>query len=108
LSPPWKRLLQTSIQGEIRLELKQKADAEPSRCFGIRTGSKIAVVDETGKFLAHEVIRQLYDDKHDAEVPVRDSAQDGEYPQSSVVVSCMVVSRCRAVSVILWTRGKRR
>ena len=75
----WKRLLQTSIQGEIRLELKQKADAEAIQVFrenlqnlllappagpiavlgidpGIRTGCKIAVVDETGKFLAHDVI----------------------------------------------------
>jgi uncharacterized protein len=75
----WKRLLQTSIQGEIRLELKQRADAEAIQVFrdnlqnlllaapagaisvlgidpGIRTGCKIAVVDETGKFLAHDVI----------------------------------------------------
>jgi uncharacterized protein len=75
----WKRLLQTSIQGEIRLELKQRADADAIQVFrdnlenlllappagaiavlgidpGIRTGCKIAVVDETGKFLAHDVI----------------------------------------------------
>jgi uncharacterized protein len=75
----WKRLLQTSIQGETRLELKLRADAEAIQVFrdnlenlllaaplgalsvlgidpGIRTGCKIAVVDETGKFLAHDVI----------------------------------------------------
>lgn len=75
----WKRLLHTSIEGEIRLELKQKADADAIQVFrdnlqnlllappagpiavlgidpGIRTGCKIAVVDETGKFLAHDVI----------------------------------------------------
>jgi protein Tex len=75
----WKRLLETSIQGEIRFELKQRADAESIQVFrdnlrnlllappagpiavlgidpGIRTGCKIAVVDETGKFLAHDVI----------------------------------------------------
>ena len=75
----WKRLLETSIQGEIRFELKQRADAEAIQVFrdnlqnlllappggaiavlgidpGLRTGCKIAVVDETGKFLAHEVI----------------------------------------------------
>jgi uncharacterized protein len=75
----WKRLLQMSIQGEIRLELKQRADADAIQVFrdnlqnlllaapagalsvlgidpGIRTGCKIAVVDETGKFLAHDVI----------------------------------------------------
>jgi len=75
----WKRLLNTSIQGETRLELKQNADTEAIKVFrdnlknvllappagqlavlgidpGIRTGCKIAVVDETGKFLAHDVI----------------------------------------------------
>jgi len=75
----WKRLLHASIQGEIRLELKQRADAEAIQVFrdnlqnlllappagpiavlgidpGIRTGCKLAVVDETGKFLAHDVI----------------------------------------------------
>jgi len=75
----WKRLLNLSIQTEVRLELKTKADAEAIRVFrenlqnlllsppagqiavlgidpGIRTGCKIAVVDETGKFLDHAVI----------------------------------------------------
>ncbi len=75
----WKRLLNLSIQSEIRLELKQKADAEAIKVFrenlsnlllappagalgvlaidpGIRTGCKIAVVDATGKFLDHSVI----------------------------------------------------
>ncbi len=75
----WKRLLNLSIQSETRLELKTRADAEAIRVFrenlqnlllappagqiavlgidpGIRTGCKIAVVDETGKFLDHSVI----------------------------------------------------
>lgn len=75
----WKRLLNSSITGEIRLELKVAADTEAIKVFrdnlenlllappagqlvvlgldpGIRTGCKIAVVDDTGKFLAHEVI----------------------------------------------------
>lgn len=75
----WKRLLEASIQGEIRFELKQRADVVAIQVFrdnlqnlllappagaiavlgidpGIRTGCKIAVVDETGKFLAHDVI----------------------------------------------------
>jgi uncharacterized protein len=75
----WKRLLNLSIQSEIRLELKQQADTEAIKVFrenlanlllappagqmgvlaidpGIRTGCKVAVVDETGKFLEHSVI----------------------------------------------------
>ncbi len=75
----WKRLLSSSITGEVRLELKTGADAEAIKVFrdnlenlllsppagqlavlgidpGIRTGCKIAVVDDTGKFLAHDVV----------------------------------------------------
>ena len=75
----WKRLLNSSITGEVRLELKQRADLEAIQVFrenlqnvllappagqlgvlgidpGIRTGCKIAVVDDTGKFLEHGVI----------------------------------------------------
>ncbi|MGA2832499.1 MAG: Tex family protein [Terracidiphilus sp.] len=74
----WKRLLNSSIQGEIRLELKRRSDTEAIRVFrdnlynlllappagpisvlgidpGLRTGCKVAVVDETGKLLAHDV-----------------------------------------------------
>jgi uncharacterized protein len=65
----WKRLLNASIQGEIRLELKRRSDTEAIRVFrdnlynlllappagpisvlgidpGLRTGCKVAVVDE--------------------------------------------------------------
>ena len=75
----WKRLLDSSMQAEIRLELKHRADTEAIQVFrenmrnlllaapagqlpvlgidpGIRTGCKIAVVDETGKLLGHDVI----------------------------------------------------
>jgi uncharacterized protein len=75
----WKRLLNSSIQGEIRLELKRRSDVDAIQVFrenlqhvlmappagpiavlgidpGLRTGCKIAVVDDTGKFLAHDVI----------------------------------------------------
>lgn len=76
------RLLNPSIQTEIRLELKDRSDEEAIRVFrenlenlllappagqlkvigidpGIRTGCKIAVVDDTGKMLAHTVIYPL-------------------------------------------------
>jgi uncharacterized protein len=82
----WKRLLNASIQGEIRLELKHRSDTEAIRVFrdnlynlllappagpisvlgidpGLRTGCKVAVVDETGKMLAHDVL-YLHTSKH--------------------------------------------
>lgn len=75
----WQRLLNSSIQGEVRLELKKRSDTEAIQVFrdnlhhlllappagpisvlgidpGLRTGCKVAVVDETGKFLANDVI----------------------------------------------------
>jgi uncharacterized protein len=82
----WKRLLNSSIQGEIRLELKRSSDTEAIKVFrdnlynlllappagpisvlgidpGLRTGCKVAVVDETGKLLAHDVF-YLHTSKH--------------------------------------------
>ncbi|TYO99844.1 uncharacterized protein EDC39_1014 [Geothermobacter ehrlichii] len=75
----WQRLLEPSIEVDLRVEAKQRADADaiavfaanlknlllappagPRRTLGIdpglRTGSKLAVVDETGRFLAHATI----------------------------------------------------
>jgi protein Tex len=76
------RLLNPSIQTEVRLELKERSDEEAIRVFrenlenllltppagqiavlavdpGLRTGCKLAVVDDTGKFLGHSVIYPL-------------------------------------------------
>ncbi|WP_303721661.1 Tex family protein [Malonomonas rubra] len=73
------RLLAPSIEVELRLQAKKEADNEAIRVFaenlrnlllaapagsrrvlgvdpGLRTGSKLAVVDETGKFLEHVTI----------------------------------------------------
>ncbi len=75
----WKRLLNSSIQAEIRMEVKDRSDGEAIQVFrdnlhnlllsppagpisvlgidpGVRTGCKLAVIDETGKFLANDVI----------------------------------------------------
>lgn len=82
----WKRLLNSSIQGEIRLDLKKRSDTEAIEVFrdnlynlllappagpicvlgidpGLRTGCKVALVDETGKLLAHDVF-YLHTSKH--------------------------------------------
>ncbi|HEX9982482.1 MAG TPA: Tex family protein [Thermoanaerobaculia bacterium] len=70
----WKRLLSISLEGELRAELKQKADAQAIEVFGqnlrnlllappagnrrvlaldpgLRTGIKVAMMDATGKLL---------------------------------------------------------
>ncbi|HWC98730.1 MAG TPA: helix-hairpin-helix domain-containing protein, partial [Candidatus Sulfopaludibacter sp.] len=79
LEDSYDRLLNPSIQTEVRLELKDRSDEEAIKVFrenlenlllsppagmltvlaldpGIRTGCKIAVVDDTGKFLENSVI----------------------------------------------------
>ncbi|SDZ79132.1 uncharacterized protein SAMN05660420_00326 [Desulfuromusa kysingii] len=75
----YQRLLAPSIEVELRLQAKKSADTEAIRVFaenlrnlllaapagsfrvlgvdpGLRTGSKLAVVDETGRFLEHVTI----------------------------------------------------
>ncbi len=89
----WKRLLDSSIQGEIRLETTQRSDGDAIQVFrdnlhnlllappagpisvlgidpGMRTGCKVAVIDETGKFLAHDVI-YLHRSQGEAETAAR-------------------------------------
>ncbi len=75
----YRRLISPSIETELRLQLKQTAETEAIRVFsdnlqnllllppipgksvlgvdpGLRTGSKFAVVDETGKLLTHTTL----------------------------------------------------
>jgi uncharacterized protein len=79
IADSYRRLLNPSIQTEVRLELKERSDDVAIQVFrenleqlllappagmlrvlaidpGIRTGCKIAVVDETGKFLESAVM----------------------------------------------------
>ena len=79
ITDTYRRLLSPSIEVELRLLAKQHADAEAIRIFaenlrnlllaapagscrvlgidpGLRTGSKLAAVDETGRFLEHVTI----------------------------------------------------
>lgn len=75
----WERLLEPSIEVDVRLVLKERADAEAIKVFagnlralllqpplggrrvlaidpGFRTGCKVAVVDDKGDLLAHDVV----------------------------------------------------
>ena len=82
LEDSYDRLLNPSIQTEVRLELKDRSDEEAIRVFkenlenlllsppagalnvialdpGLRTGCKVAVIDDTGKYLENSVIYPL-------------------------------------------------
>lgn len=85
----YKRLLSPSIEAGLRLQLKQNAEIEAIRVFsdnlenllllppipnkivlgvdpGLRTGSKFAVVDDTGKLLDHTTLHFDLGDKEGA------------------------------------------
>jgi protein Tex len=80
LADAFERLMKTTLIGEVRLEKKILADHESVKTFeanlrellltspagmkptigidpGFRTGCKVAVIDDTGKLLAHETIQ---------------------------------------------------
>jgi uncharacterized protein len=112
----WKRLLNSSIQGEIRLELKRRSDTEAIQVFkdnlynvllappagplsvlgidpGLRTGCKVAVVDETGKMLAHDVLYLHTSKRGDAEAAPKLEALLRKYNVRAIAIGNGTASR---------------
>ena len=112
----WQRLLNSSIQGEIRLELKKRSDADAIAVFrdnlhnlllsppagpvsvlgidpGLRTGCKLAIVDETGKFLAHDVMYPF-------------TSKSGLEQAAKVLEKLMAVHNVRAIAIGNGTAGR--
>jgi uncharacterized protein len=112
----WQRLLNSSIQGEIRLELKKRSDAAAIAVFrenlhnlllsppagpisvlgidpGLRTGCKLAVVDETGKFLAHDVMYPF-------------TSKNGPEQAAKVLENLMARHNVRAIAIGNGTAGR--
>ena len=112
----WSRLLNHSIQGEIRFELKQRSDADAIAVFrdnlhnlllsppagpisvlgidpGLRTGCKLAVVDETGKFLAQDVMYPF-------------TSKSGPEQAAQVLEKLMAQHNVRAIAIGNGTAGR--
>jgi len=112
----WQRLLNSSIQGEIRLELKKRSDADAIAVFrdnlhnlllsppagpisvlgidpGLRTGCKLAIVDETGKFLAHDVMYPF-------------TSKNGLEQAAKVMEKLMAQHNVRAIAIGNGTAGR--
>jgi uncharacterized protein len=112
----WQRLLNSSIQGEIRLELKKRSDADAIAVFrenlhnlllsapagpvcvlgidpGLRTGCKLAIVDETGKFLAHDVMYPF-------------TSKNGMEQAAKVLEKLMAQHMVRAIAIGNGTAGR--
>jgi uncharacterized protein len=112
----WKRLLNSSIQAEIRLELKKRSDAEAIQVFrdnlynlllappagpiavlgidpGLRTGCKVAVVDETGKLLDHDVLYLHTSRKGDAEAASKLESLLGKHRVQAIAIGNGTASR---------------
>jgi protein Tex len=125
----WKRLLNSSIQAEIRLELKRRSDTEAIEVFrdnlynlllappagpisvlgidpGLRTGCKVAVVDQTGKLLAHDVF-YLHTFKHgNAEAGPKLEALLRKHNVRAIAIGNGTASRETDVFVRLFLREK--
>ena len=79
ITDAWERLLKPAIEVDVRLALRERADAEAIRVFaenlrhlllaaplggsrvlaldpGFRTGCKVAIIDEKGDLLGHDVV----------------------------------------------------
>jgi uncharacterized protein len=112
----WQRLLNSSIQGETRLELKKRSDADAIAVFrdnlhnlllsppagpisvlgidpGLRTGCKLAIVDETGKFLAHDVMYPF-------------TSKSGVEQSAKVMEKLMAQHNVRAIAIGNGTAGR--
>jgi len=112
----WQRLLNSSIQGEIRLELKKRSDADAIAVFrdnlhnlllsppagpisvlgidpGLRTGCKLAIVDETGKFVAHDVMYPF-------------TSKSGLEQSARVIEKLMAQHNVRAIAIGNGTAGR--
>jgi protein Tex len=112
----WQRLLNSSIQGEIRLELKKRSDTDAIAVFrenlhnlllsppagpisvlgidpGLRTGCKLAIVDETGKFLAHDVMYPF-------------TSKSGLEQSAKVMEKLMAQHNVRAIAIGNGTAGR--
>jgi uncharacterized protein len=112
----WQRLLNSSIQGEIRLELKKRSDADAIAVFrdnlhnlllsppagpisvlgidpGLRTGCKLAIVDETGKFVAHDVMYPF-------------TSKSGLEQSAKVMEKLMAQHNVRAIAIGNGTAGR--
>lgn len=112
----WKRLLNSSIQGEVRLELKRRSDAEAINVFrdnlynlllappagpisvlgidpGLRTGCKVAIVDETGKLLAHDVLYLHTSKRGDAEAGAKLESMLRKYTVRAIAIGNGTASR---------------
>jgi uncharacterized protein len=112
----WQRLMNSSIQGEIRLELKKRSDADAIAVFrdnlhnlllsppagpisvlgidpGLRTGCKLAIVDETGKFVAHDVMYPF-------------TSKSGLEQSAKVMEKLMAQHNVRAIAIGNGTAGR--
>jgi len=112
----WERLLKPAVEVDVRLVLRERADAEAIRVFaenlrhlllqaplggkrvlaldpGYRTGCKLAVVDEKGDLLAHDVIFATMSESRRIEAAERLEDLVREHKVSSIAIGNGTASR---------------
>ena len=111
----YKRLIKSSIEREIRAELKEKAEAQAIHVFGenlrkylltppmkgktvlgvdpaFRTGCKLAVVDATGKFLDKGVMYPHQKSKDEVVPPERYLQAEQKFTEFLLKYDCEIVA----------------
>ena len=112
----WDRLLKPAIEVDVRLALRERADGEAIRVFaenlrhlllaaplggkrvlaldpGYRTGCKLAVVDEKGDLLVHDVVYPTHSESRRVEAAVRLEQLAQEHKIQAVAIGNGTASR---------------
>lgn len=112
----WERLLKPAVEVDVRLALRERADAEAIRVFadnlrnlllqaplggkrvlaldpGYRTGCKVAVVDEKGDLVAHDVVFATLSESRRIEAAERLETLVGEHKIQAIAIGNGTASR---------------
>ncbi|MCS6914423.1 MAG: Tex family protein [Myxococcales bacterium] len=116
MSDSWERLLKPAIEVDVRLALRERADAEAIQVFaenlrnlllqpmlgsrrvlaldpGYRTGCKVAVLDEKGDLLAHDVIYPTHGEARRQEAMERLERLCSEHKVEAIAIGNGTASR---------------
>ena len=112
----WERLLKPAIEVDVRLALRERADAEAIRVFaenlrhlllasplggrrvlaldpGYRTGCKVAVIDEKGDLLTHDVVYPTHSESRRGEAGARVEQLISEHKIQAIAIGNGTASR---------------
>ncbi len=116
IADAWERLLKPAIEVDVRLALRERADAEAIRVFaenlrhlllapplggrrvlaldpGYRTGCKLAIIDEKGDLGAHDIIFPTHSESRRSEAATRLEQLIAEHKIQAIAIGNGTASR---------------